>query len=194
LIRPSNPLSRIICVPIVHPVTVCDTMKIWLLFCFSGIFFQSLITKMVKSHEKTNTGEGVKTKRGRTVSDDVGVKSLSETSKSVWTMCGWELHRCEINFDTHLPPSPGVRYTSVTLTSQIHPRPGVSVSTPLPLKTPLKTIFLHPPGLPKSTFPINTVCLQVCTFRINTVCHQFSKPSTIQKIQLLFIINRERER
>jgi hypothetical protein len=43
---------------------------------------------MEKSNEKTNTGEGVKGKKGRTVSDDVGVKSLSETSKSVWTMCG----------------------------------------------------------------------------------------------------------
>ncbi len=33
----------------------------------------------------TNTGEGVKGKRGRTASDDAGGKSLSETSKSV---CG----------------------------------------------------------------------------------------------------------
>jgi hypothetical protein len=33
----------------------------------------------------TNTGEGGKGKRHRTVSDDVGGKSLSETSKSV---CG----------------------------------------------------------------------------------------------------------
>ena len=42
---------------------------------------------MVKSNEKTNTGEGVKAKRGRTVSDDVGGKSLSETSKSVCGQC-----------------------------------------------------------------------------------------------------------
>ncbi len=42
---------------------------------------------MVKSNEKANTGEGVKGKRGRTTSNDEGVKSLSETSKSVWTMC-----------------------------------------------------------------------------------------------------------
>ncbi len=38
--------------------------------------------KMAKSNEKTNTGEGGKGKRGRTVSDDAGGKSLSETSKS----------------------------------------------------------------------------------------------------------------
>ena len=42
---------------------------------------------MVKSNEKTNTGEGVKDKRGRTVSYDVGGKSLSETSKSVCGQC-----------------------------------------------------------------------------------------------------------
>ena len=36
---------------------------------------------MKKSNEKTNMGEGGK--RGRTVSDDTGGKSLSETSKSV---------------------------------------------------------------------------------------------------------------
>ncbi len=34
-----NPLSRIICAPIDPLVTVCYTMKIWLLFCFSGNFF-----------------------------------------------------------------------------------------------------------------------------------------------------------
>jgi hypothetical protein len=63
-------------------------------FVFLEIYFQSLIAKMVKSNEKTNTGEGVKSKRGRTVSDDVSVKSLSETSKSVWTMCGSTCFRC----------------------------------------------------------------------------------------------------
>ena len=42
---------------------------------------------MVKSNEKTNTGEGGKGKRGRTVSDDVGGKSLSETSKSERGQC-----------------------------------------------------------------------------------------------------------
>jgi hypothetical protein len=40
-----------------------------------------------KSDEKTNTGEGDKDKRNRTVSDDVGGKSLSETSKSVCGQC-----------------------------------------------------------------------------------------------------------
>jgi hypothetical protein len=57
-------------------------------FVFLEIFFQSprsVRAKMVKSNEKTNTGEGVKNKRVRSVLDDVGVKSLSETSKSV---CG----------------------------------------------------------------------------------------------------------
>jgi hypothetical protein len=29
-----NPLSRIMCAPIVPPVTVCHTVKIGLLFCF----------------------------------------------------------------------------------------------------------------------------------------------------------------
>ncbi len=38
---------------------------------------------MVKRNDKTNTEEGVKGKKGRTVSDDVGGKSLSDTSTSV---------------------------------------------------------------------------------------------------------------
>ena len=38
---------------------------------------------MKKRNEKTNTAEGGKCKRGRTVSDDVGGKSLSDTSTSV---------------------------------------------------------------------------------------------------------------
>ena len=42
---------------------------------------------MVKSNEKTNTGEDDKGKRDRTVSDDAGGKSLSETSKSVCGQC-----------------------------------------------------------------------------------------------------------
>ena len=42
---------------------------------------------MVKSNEKTNTGEGVKGTRGRTASDDVGGKSLSDTSTSVCGQC-----------------------------------------------------------------------------------------------------------
>ncbi len=37
---------------------------------------------MVKRNDKTNTGEGVRGKKGRTVSDDVGGKSLSDTSTS----------------------------------------------------------------------------------------------------------------
>ncbi len=38
---------------------------------------------MVKRSDKTNTGEGGKGKKGRTVSDDAGGKSLSDTSTSV---------------------------------------------------------------------------------------------------------------
>jgi hypothetical protein len=37
---------------------------------------------MVKMNDKTNTGEGVKGKKDRTVSDDAGGKSLSDTSTS----------------------------------------------------------------------------------------------------------------
>ena len=39
-------------------------------------------TKMVKRNDKRNTGEGGKGKKGRTVSDDAGGKSLSDTSTS----------------------------------------------------------------------------------------------------------------
>jgi hypothetical protein len=42
---------------------------------------------MGKSGEKTNTGEGDQGKRGRTPSDDVGGKSLSEKSKTVRRQC-----------------------------------------------------------------------------------------------------------
>ncbi len=38
---------------------------------------------MVNRNDKTNTGEGDRGKKGRTVSDDVGGKSLSDTSTSV---------------------------------------------------------------------------------------------------------------
>ena len=37
---------------------------------------------MVKRNDKRDTGEGDKGKKGRTVSDDVGGKSLSDTSTS----------------------------------------------------------------------------------------------------------------
>ncbi len=37
---------------------------------------------MVKRSDKTNTGEGGKGKKGKTVSDDEGGKSLSDTSTS----------------------------------------------------------------------------------------------------------------
>ena len=38
--------------------------------------------KMVKRNDKTNTGEGDKDKKGRTVLDDTGGESLSDTSTS----------------------------------------------------------------------------------------------------------------
>ena len=42
---------------------------------------------MKKRNEKTNTGEGGKDKRVRTVSDDTGGKSLSDTSTSACGQC-----------------------------------------------------------------------------------------------------------
>ena len=46
---------------------------------------------MKKRNEKTKTGEGGKGKRGRTTSDDVGGKSLSDTSTSVCGQCVGEI-------------------------------------------------------------------------------------------------------
>jgi hypothetical protein len=43
--------------------------------------------QMKKRNEKKNTGEGGKGKRGRTTSDDVGGKSLSDTSTSARGQC-----------------------------------------------------------------------------------------------------------
>ena len=82
-----NPLSRIICAPIAppcHGVSHCENLTTFLFF---WNYFSIPPAKMVKSNEKTNTGEGVKRKRGNTYSDDVGGKSLSETSKSVSGQC-----------------------------------------------------------------------------------------------------------
>ena len=42
---------------------------------------------MKERNEKTNTGEGGKGKRGRTASDDVGGKSLTDTSTSTCGQC-----------------------------------------------------------------------------------------------------------
>jgi hypothetical protein len=52
-------------------------------------FFFSIPVQNEEEDEKTNTGEGVKGKRGRTVSDHVpvGGKSLSDTSTSVRGQC-----------------------------------------------------------------------------------------------------------
>ncbi len=81
-----NPVSRIMCAPVAPPVTVCKHLKIQkkigLLFCFSEKKFPSLRAKMVKRSDKTNTGEGGKGKKGKTVSDDAVGKSLSDTSTS----------------------------------------------------------------------------------------------------------------
>ena len=49
--------------------------------------FLTLCKTVKKRNEKTNTREGDKGKRGRTVSDDAGGKSLSDTSKSERGQC-----------------------------------------------------------------------------------------------------------
>ena len=77
-----NPLSRIMCAPIV-PCHGVSHYKNLTNFLFFWKFFSNPRAKMVKSNEKTNTGEGDKGKWGRTASDDVVGKSLSGTSKSV---------------------------------------------------------------------------------------------------------------
>ena len=46
------------------------------------------LVQMVERGGNNNTGEGVKGKKARTVSDDVGGKSVSEKSRSRWKMCG----------------------------------------------------------------------------------------------------------
>ena len=64
---------------------------------------------------KKRTGEGGKGKRGRTVSDDTGGKSLSDTSTTACGQCvgesstgvkstvilGWALETCAENFPCH---------------------------------------------------------------------------------------------
>ncbi len=75
-------------------------------FFFLDFFFnpqESPRAQMGKSDEKTNTGEGDKDKGDRTVSDDVGGKSLSETSKYECGQCVGESstdHRCKTRYDT----------------------------------------------------------------------------------------------
>ncbi len=82
-----NPLSRIMCDPRLAPIAArprhgvshCENSTT------SLFFFKKKSTpraKMVKRNDKTNTGEGVEGKKGRTVSDDPGGKSLSDTSTS----------------------------------------------------------------------------------------------------------------
>ena len=50
--------------------------------CPSSVHGEDRCAKMGKRSDKTNTGEGGKGKKGRTVSDDAGGKSLSDTSTS----------------------------------------------------------------------------------------------------------------
>ena len=63
------------------PLSRCVTMKIYYFFVFFKKKFHPR-AKMVKRNDKTHTGEGGKGKKGRTVSDDAGGKSLSDTSTS----------------------------------------------------------------------------------------------------------------
>ena len=80
-----NPVSRIMCAPVAPPRTVCHTMKIPTKHHYFLVFFKKNSiprVKMVKRSDKTNTGEGGKGKKGKTVSDDAVGKSLSGTSTS----------------------------------------------------------------------------------------------------------------
>jgi hypothetical protein len=81
----------------------------------SRIMCPSVSCKMKKRNEKTITGEGGNGKRSRTVSDDAGGKSLSDTSTSAREQCvgerstgakstvilGWVLETCAENFPCH---------------------------------------------------------------------------------------------
>ncbi len=77
-----NPVSRIMCAPVGPPVTVCKHLKIQKNYLVFLKKFPTLRAKMVKRNDKTNTGQGGKSKKGKTVSDDAGGKSLSDTSTS----------------------------------------------------------------------------------------------------------------
>jgi hypothetical protein len=80
-----NPVSRIMCATVVPPGR-CVTLRKFQQNITTFLFFlkQNSIprVKMVKRSDKTNTGEGDKGKKSRTVSDDSGGKSLSDTSTS----------------------------------------------------------------------------------------------------------------
>ena len=71
------------CCPPCHGVSHYEnSKKNRLLSCFFYKNNSIPSAKMVKRNDKTNTGEGGKGKRGRTVSDDAGGKYLSDTSTS----------------------------------------------------------------------------------------------------------------
>ena len=80
-----NPVSRIMCAPVVPPGR-CVTLRKFQQNISTFLFFFKKNSiprvKMVKRSDKTNTGEGGKGKKSRTVSDDSGSKSLSDTSTS----------------------------------------------------------------------------------------------------------------
>ncbi len=75
-----NLLSRIMCAPIAPPCHGVSHCENWTTFFLKKN--SNPRAKMVKRNDKTNTGEGGKGKKGRTVSDDVGGKYLSDTSTS----------------------------------------------------------------------------------------------------------------
>ncbi len=74
--------------PPCHVVSHYENLTTFLFFWnFFSIPQESARAKMGKSDEKTNSGEFGKDKGGRTVSDHVGGKSLSETSNMVMEEC-----------------------------------------------------------------------------------------------------------
>ena len=70
------------CCPPCHGCKHLKIQKKIGLFCFSFKKISIPPPKMVKRSDKTNTGEGGKGKKGKTVSDDAVGKYLSDTSTS----------------------------------------------------------------------------------------------------------------
>ena len=72
--------------PPCHGVSHCENSTTFLFFSKKKNFqknnFPPGRSKMVKRNDKKNTGEGVKGKKGSTVSDEAGGKSLSDTCTS----------------------------------------------------------------------------------------------------------------
>ena len=79
----SFPDNVCFCCPPCHGVSHYEnSKKNRLLSCFFSKTISIPRAKIVKRNDKTNTGEGVKGKKGSTVSDEAGGKSLSDTSTS----------------------------------------------------------------------------------------------------------------